>query len=80
MEAWRENDLESVLLSSAFSLFKHLRDSSKTWKLLHIIVIAATPEQVLFPTEVGETISPGFHYVAPISVVLMKKVFQAICP
>lgn len=59
MQARRGSDLESVLLSSAFSLCKHLRDSSKTWKLLHVTVTAATAEQVLFPTEVGETISAG---------------------
>lgn len=57
MQAQRGSDLEIVLLSSAFSLRKHLRDSSKTWKLAHIIVTAATPEQVLFPTEAGETLS-----------------------
>lgn len=32
---------------------------SETWKLFHTIVTAATPEQVLLPTEVGDTISAG---------------------
>lgn len=59
MQAWRGSDLESVLLSSVFRLCKHLGDSFKTWKVLHVTVTAATPEQVLVPTEVGETISAG---------------------